>query len=109
MARPFADVLRDLSGGQTYEELGSRLTEIVQAVMEHRKGGELVIKLKVKPNGESSVMITDEIKSKVPEGARGETLFFATMGGSLVREDPRQEKLPLRSVPAAHPEPAEAV
>jgi hypothetical protein len=101
--RAFADVLRDLAGGSTYEELGTRLTEVVQAVMETRKSGTLTIALKIKPNGESSVIITDEIKSKVPEGTRGETLFFATAGGTLVRDDPRQEKLPLRAVADAIP------
>lgn len=108
MSRAFADVLRDLAGGTTYEELGTRLTEVVQAVMETRKTGSLTIALKVKPNGESSVIITDEIKSKIPEGTRGETLFFATSAGTLVRDDPRQEKLPLRSVPDAKPARAEA-
>lgn len=108
MSRVFADVLRELAGGASYDALGDKLTEIVQAVMEHRKSGELSIKLKVKPNGESSVIITDEIKCKVPEGTRGETLFFATSAGTLVRDDPRQEKLPLRAVPQAQLEKVEA-
>lgn len=101
--RPFADILRDLAGGTTYDDLGVRLAEVVEAVMECRKSGELSIKLKIKPNGEHSVIITDEVKTKVPEKARGETVFYAMAGGSLVREDPRQEKLPLRQVADAVP------
>lgn len=99
----FADVLRSLGSGQTYDDLGTKLTEIVQAVMESHKSGELVLKLKIKANGEQSVIITDEIKQRIPEKARGETLFFTTAAGTLMRDDPRQSKLPLRAVEAAIP------
>lgn len=99
MSRSIAEVLRELTGGQTYEELNSALTEVVAAVGETRKSGSITLKLSIKPNGDNSVIITDEIKSKVPERSRGETLFFTTSGGSLVRQDPRQPDLPLRSVP----------
>lgn len=103
MARPFADVLRELGGGNTYDELTARLAEVVDAVAATRKVGEISIKLKVKPNGEAGVIVADEIKTKVPEPARGETVFFVTSGGSLVRQDPRQQDLPLRRVDAAVP------
>ena len=103
MARQFADVLRDLGGGATYDELTARLAEVVEAVTTTRKIGEISIKLKVKPNGDSGVIVADEIKSKVPEPARGDTVFFVTAGGSLVRQDPRQQDLPLRRVGEAIP------
>lgn len=103
MSRQIADILRDLTGGQTYEHLNTALSDVVQGVLDTGKVGELSIKLKIKANGEHSVIITDEVKTKVPEKSRGETLFFATSGGSLLREDPRQEKLPLRAVSEAIP------
>lgn len=103
MARPFADVLRELGAGSTYENLTIQLAEVVEAVIDTRKPGELMIKLKVKPNGEDSVLIADEIKAKVPEPVRGDSVFFVTSGGSLVRQDPRQPDLPLRRVEAAMP------
>lgn len=103
MARPFADVLRELGGGDTYDELTARLAEVVEAVTNTRKMGTLSITLKVKPNGDNGVMVADEIKSKVPEAARGDTVFFVTSGGALVRQDPRQPDLPLRRVDAAVP------
>ena len=106
MGRSIADVLRDLTGGQTYEVLNSALTDVVQGVLDTHKTGSLTIFLKIKPNGDSAVIITDEIKSKVPEKSRGESVFFATAGGNLVREDPRQPDLPLRSVPHASPKQA---
>lgn len=106
MSRQFADVLRDLGGGNTYDELTARLAEVVEAVTETHKMGEISIKLKIKPNGDSGVIVTDEIKAKVPEATRGDTVFFVTSGGSLVRQDPRQQDLPLRQVPGSIPEAA---
>lgn len=103
MARPFADVLRELGAGSTYDDLTAQLAEVVEAVTQTRKIGELSIKLKIKPNGEGSVIIADEIKAKIPEPPRGESIFFVTSGGALVRQDPRQADLPLRQVPAAVP------
>lgn len=96
----FADVLRELCGGATYDELGGKLNEVVAAVRETRKVGELSLKLKVKINGEIGVTIEDEIKAKIPEPSRGTTVFFADDSGNLLRRDPRQSELPLRAVEA---------
>ena len=101
MGRQIADVLRELAGGQTYDEINGALQEVVEAVRQTRKSGALTIKLNIKPNGEHAVMITDTVISKVPEATRGETLFFVDASGGLLRDDPRQEKLPLRSVGSA--------
>lgn len=109
MARPFADVLRDLAAGQVYDDLTSSLGEIVTAVLETRKAGEMTLKIKVKPNGEGSVVVAAEMKNKVPEPAKGETLFFATSSGSLLRNDPRQAAFDLREVKPASSELKEAV
>ncbi len=103
MARQFADVLRELGGGSTYEDLTAKLAEVVEAVTQTRKVGEISIKIRVKPNGDSGVIVTDEIKTKVPEPTHGDTVFFVTSGGSLVRQDPRQQDLPLRRVEGAVP------
>ncbi len=105
----FAEVLQQLAGGQTYQELGDRLTEIVLAVQETRKQGELTIRLKVKPNGEHGVIIAEEVKSKAPEAPRAETLFYVTAAGHLKRDDPRQEKLPLRQITATGQAPLRSV
>lgn len=94
----FADVLKQLAGGQVYTDLSDKLTETVLAVQETRKVGEVTIRLKIKPNGEHGVMIADEVKVKVPERPRGETMFFVNAAGHLMRNDPRQEVLPLRQI-----------
>lgn len=98
MARQFADVVRDLDGGNTYDELTAALAEVVSGVMATRKAGELSLKLTIRPNGENSVSIVDDVKVKVPAPPRGQNIFFATEDGALVRNDPRQKTLPLRDV-----------
>lgn len=102
MSRPFADVLRELSGGELYDTLTDRLAEVVEAVSTHRKPGELALVLKITPNGDA-VIVTETLKAKVPEAGRRSTMFFVTSGGALVRQDPRQQDLPLREVPGATP------
>jgi hypothetical protein len=98
MSRPFADVLRDLAGGQAYETLTLELAHVVQEVIKTQKAGALSLTLNITANGPGSVQIAESIKSKVPELPKGKTLFFATEAGTLTRDDPRQEKLNLRDV-----------
>jgi hypothetical protein len=105
----FSEVLQQLGGGQVYQDLGDKLTEAVQAVQETRKIGEVTLRLKIKPNGEYGVMIADEVKVKVPERPRGETLFFVNAAGHLMRNDPRQEQLPLRRIEAGMTSPLRTV
>lgn len=108
MGKQIADVLRELAGGQTYDEINGQLQEIVEAVRETGKIGEMTIKLKFRPNGEHSVVIQDTVTAKVPEPPRGDTVFFVDAAGGLLRDDPRQPKLPLREV-AEDNEPAREV
>lgn len=102
MGRPIADVLRELAGGATYDELNAALADVVAKVQETGKVGELALKLKIKPSGDgTTVTVTDEIKAKAPEPTRPTTIFFATVDGALLRSDPRQREMPLREVPGA--------
>lgn len=98
MARPFADVLRDLRSGTLYDELTAQFGELAVAVRDTRKAGKITITLSMKPNGDDSVFVTDKVTASIPEAAKGDTLFFVTSSGSVVRSDPRQENLPLRRV-----------
>ena len=98
MARQFTDVIGDLAGGEIASELTAALADVVAAVNETRKVGSLTLSIKVRPNSDSTVMVTTDIKAKAPEPPRGDTLFFTTTDGSLRRDDPKQRDLPLREV-----------
>lgn len=101
MARQIADVLRDLAGGQTYDQINGALAEIVTACQETGKVGELSLKLKIKPSGDgTTVTVFDELRTKVPEPTRPPTIFFTTASGGLMRSDPRQTEMKLRDVTA---------
>lgn len=108
MARQYAEVVKDIAFGQSYDELTAALAEVTAAVLETRKVGEITYKMKIKPNGEATVKIVDEIKVKVPEPTRPESIFYATAEGSLLRENPNQGKLDLRDVNAPRGEVKEA-
>jgi len=43
------------------------------------------------------------VKTKLPEPERGMTIFYATDDNRLVRNDPRQQQLPLRVVEMDQP------
>lgn len=94
----FADVLGAVEGGSLFNQLNDALQDLVVAVTETRKVGEISVTLKISPNGETAVSITGAIKAKVPEPNKGITIFYADGGGNLLRRDPRQPELPLREV-----------
>ena len=94
----FADVLGGLEGGIALLQLNDQLQELVQAGTKHRKAGEIALTLKVSPNGETAVSVAAAVKAKIPEGARGVTVFFADASGNLLRRNPNQPELPLREV-----------
>lgn len=95
--RPFTEVIGDLRSGALHQ-LNEKLDEVVAAVIETRRAGEITFKLKIKPNGDGSVEIEDNIKAKVPEQPRGKTIMFVDSENALRRTDPRQSDLPLREV-----------
>ncbi len=93
----FSQVMAALRNGMTQEELNDTMQEVVEAVKEHRKAGEITIKLKITPNADT-VFVSDTITAKKPEPERSKTIFFTDDHGNLLRRDPNQHELPLREV-----------
>lgn len=96
--RPFSQFMIEQRKGGLHGEISEKLQELVAAVVEHEKAGTLTLTVTVKPagNGTNQYVVTDEVKVKAPEAARGASLFFADGRGNLSRSDPRQPELPLR-------------
>lgn len=102
-ALPFAAWLQDLRGGHAHAELTTAMRDLVEAVTEYGKPGELVFRMKVKPAGKrgTQVVVTDEVTSKPPQGELPVSLFYVDGANNLRREDPNQLSLGnLREVPA---------
>ncbi len=100
--RPFADWLREQSGGDTHEELGEGLHDLIARVRDTGKGGTLQLTVSVKPLKDdlNVLIVTDEIKLKLPEHDRKGSMFYADDDNNLVRSDPRQMTFDsLREVP----------
>ena len=91
--RPFADFLREQAKGATHEGLSEGLRDLVARVMDTGKGGSISLKITVEPmkgSKGSALVVTDEIKLRLPEHDRQSSLFFSDREGNLVREDPNQ-------------------
>lgn len=100
--RPFADFLREQSRGTTHEELSDGLHDLVQRVRDTGKKGTITLAITVElmKGSDKAVIVSDEIKLKLPEHDRDTSLFFADSDGNLVRNDPDQLAFEsLREVP----------
>lgn len=95
--------IRRLASGHLLEDLADALERVAEEVAETGKPGAVSLKLAIKPLGEpGSVMIAieEEIGRTPPKRSRGGSIFYSVDGG-LYSEDPRQSRLPFRSVETA--------
>jgi hypothetical protein len=110
MQNSFERVLREMRHGRSLTELSEELTNLVAAVRQTGKGGELVYTIKVKPASQGDVVtvqLEDLVKMKVPKPARGASIFYASEENALQRSDPRQRELELQEVPKNDPIPVQ--
>lgn len=106
-SRAFAIFLQELRDGRTHTELTTQMAALLEKVKETGKGGEITLKLKVKPAGRGSdvdkIVIADSITVTLPKPERGEDFFWLTEENDLSRNHPRQHSLPLREAATAQP------
>lgn len=96
----FAQVLSQIAHGDAAEQASDQLAGLVKAVGEHEREGTLTLVLTVKPRGGSGqveVTVKTNVKSPVREIAP--SMFFVQDDGALVRDNPRQKKLPFGETP----------
>lgn len=97
----FPETILQMNNGTTVMELSNAMEQVVAAVRAAGKSGSLTLTIKVAPASKGStdvLMVESQVKTKLPEPDRGMTIFYATEDNQLVRNDPRQELLPLRVV-----------
>lgn len=97
--KEFADLIKDIDDGQVNETLSSSIAEVVTATKNTNLAGAITLTLKFKPEGRT-VLVAADIKTKVPRPKTNTSAYFATDHGELRRDDPLQQKLPLRDVSA---------
>lgn len=100
--RPFASWLQEQSGGKTHDELSEALHDLVARVRDTGKKGTVSLTVSVSTmKGDLDVLVvTDEIKLRLPEHDRKPSLFYRDDHGNLSRKDPNQLEFEgLREVP----------
>lgn len=83
--------------GGLLADLDDAVREVTRAVVERGKPGAVTITLRIRPattNG-TNVIVSDEVKTKLPKLQTGETILFTSVEGDLSESDPRQGKLDL--------------
>jgi len=93
--RPFADWLREQSRGRTHEELSEALWDLISRVDETHKKGSLTLTLYIEPLKADPAMlvVTDEIRLKLPEFDRPGSTAYIDHDGNLTRQNPNQPEL----------------
>ena len=99
----FAQMLAKMRRGQTVEELSEALIEAQQACKDTGKMAVITYQVKIKPEKgmPGMYLMTDEIKTKLPQLDRGASVMFEDANLQLQLEDPRQQKMDLRQVDSA--------
>jgi len=94
VARPFCEILGEISGGMLASRLSDELADLSAAVAATSKAGTLTLTVKLTPNGVNSVFVTGDVKAKAPADTMPKSIFFTTSSGDLLRNDPDQPELP---------------
>lgn len=91
----FATVLAKLDYGALLPSLSEDLQLLTKEVFASGRAGSLSLTLKLKPTGNrGQVEIVADATLKRPKADPSKSIFFATNKGELLRDDPRQKKLP---------------
>ena len=101
--RPFADWLREQSQGKTHDEMGEAIYDLAARVRDTGKKGSVTLTIVVEPmkGDERVLVVSDEIRLKLPEFPRKPSIFYTGPDGNLSRQDPEQLTFEsLREVPA---------
>jgi hypothetical protein len=95
----FIALLQQKAGGVALTDLDQALADLVaRSIATHRKGS-LTLKITIKPNAKRGVKVCDELKVDMPKEETSESFFFAGDHGELLKNDPAQRELELRTVP----------
>lgn len=97
----FTQFIDSLHNGMVSDELNEALQEVVKAVRETRKEGNVQINIKLKLNGtvsEDQLKVTPVVSHKAPRHDTPPAVIFSTADGSVTRDDPKQIALELKQI-----------
>lgn len=104
-ARGFAVLLQSVGDGAFHVEVSEMLLELNTKLARHAEDfgkakGTIAVTLTVDIDREGVVTVDPDVKIKTPKPARKKGRYWLTQGNNLSPENPKQQKLPLREVPA---------
>lgn len=91
--RPFAEFVVQTNRGITHARLTKALHDLIAAVTDTGKGGELVLKVKVAPlkkGATGQLEVSEQVTTKLPQTDAPISIFWADAEGNLTRSDPNQ-------------------
>lgn len=101
----FITTLQNHRRGEVLTDLADSLREVTETVQNTGKAAKLTLSLKIRPASKGGALVLeDEIKLTLPKTETEGSIFFADSNGNLLRENPKQQKLPLRTIEGDKPE-----
>ncbi|HEY6527116.1 MAG TPA: hypothetical protein VIZ65_00360 [Cellvibrionaceae bacterium] len=94
----YAKTLNGINNGKFSEECSKELQDVITACSNTGKNGEIILTIKVSPDGMGRYKFIPHVKTKKPTGPVYGTIFWGTPDGNLQRNDPAQAELELRDV-----------
>jgi hypothetical protein len=90
-------ILTELRSGAVITELSDAIHDALAAVKEHGKAGEVILRLKIVPQGDQNnvepvVSISAEVEKRLPKPAAPATIFFVDAGGNATRQPQERQR-----------------
>lgn len=107
---PFASFLAAHRQGATADDVSIALRDLVAAVEEHGKKGELILRVKIEPASSDAHVVSAaiEVQLRAPAAPSPASIFYADRDHNLTRDDPYSKRLPLAGPTGAVPNAQEA-
>jgi len=100
----FLAMIQNHRHGEALSDLAAAMREVTLAVASTGESGAILFKLKIKRAAKGgALLVEDEIKTTIPKSETPGSIFFGDDKGNLLREDPNQQKLPLRAISGGAP------
>jgi len=102
----FMSLLQQHRHGEILSDLSESIRKVTQAVQDSGRGGSITLKIDIRPASKGragALVVEDEIKEKMPTEDKTGSIFFADKNYNLIRDDPNQTVLELRTVEGIAP------
>lgn len=96
----FLTLLQHHRSGQVLSDLSAAMREATEAAQLQGRKAVIILKINIEPAAKSAgaVVVTDDVTLKLPVPEKRGSFFFADEAGNLLRDDPRQKELPLKTI-----------